>query len=1085
MRRIGIWAVAIGIVALTIAAQTQANARTEKEGIQAARLRCEYRVDPQGIDVVKPRLSWILESKSRDQKQTAYQVLAASSIQRLKKNEGDLWDSGKVQSDETTAIVYDGKSLPSGSACFWKVKVWDQGGNESQWSDPATWSAGLLNPEDWKAQWIGLDTEVTVKPTPEIINQTNWIWTEPTAHQSTVPGERFFRRSFEIPSGWDLAKAVCYITADDAFELFVNGQQVNNTVGFRVIHQVPIDRFLKPGRNSLAVMAANHGNSPNPAGLIVAVTIESQDGDVLEIISDAEWKASSKKLPNWQAANFDDASWPKASLLGKLGMASWGKIDISRQILPPAQYLRGTCSVASGKIKKASLYATALGIYQLYVNGQRIGEDYFSPGWTDYTKRIYYYTYDVTENLKRGDNAIGAILADGWYAGYIGYAYERNHYGRRLRLLCQLNIEYEDGTTQVIATGPDWKASLGPIVHADFLHGESYDARREMPGWNTAKFDDANWQKVTVGSDEVHPKVQAAVSQPVVAFEEVKPVTVSEPRPGEYVFDMGQNFAGVVRLRIKGKTGQTIQLRHAERLNPDGTIYTTNLRAASATDTYICKGGGTEIWQPYFTFHGFQYVELTGVESKPSLNTIVGLALSSDTPTAGTFVCSDPMVNQIQSNSVWTQRANFIDIPTDCPQRDERLGWTGDAQVYINTAAYHNDVHAFFTKWLVDLNDAQRDDGQYPMVAPLKVAGDDGGPAWADAGVICPGTIYKMYGDKRILETHYDQMAQFIAFCKNRCTDELLPPKEFHCFGDWLNINDDTPKDVIYMAYFGYSTQLMADIADALGKTADKARYNQLFEQIKVSFNKAYVQPNGKIKGDTQTAYVMAIAYDLLDDEMQQLAAEHLIRRIQECNWHLSTGFVGTKDLMLVLAKIGRNDIAYRLLHNDTFPSWGFSIKHGATSIWERWNGWTPEQGFGDPGMNSFAHYSFGAVCQWIFENVGGIQTDGPAFKHIVLKPRPGGKLTWAKTAYQSIRGEIETDWQVKDHVFHCRVTIPPNTTATLYLPAADAKSVLESKKPLDQANGILAAVYQSETMVLELGSGQYVFQSPLKQAAD
>lgn len=916
----------LGIIAasffLLTGCELEQDMQSKKVNLDTVYLRCEYRVNPLGIDVVNPRLSWELESDERGQKQTAYQVIVASSGDRLEQNEGNLWDSGKVQSDETTAIVYIGAPLTSEQDCFWKVKVWDRDDKASKWSQSAKWSVGLLKPEDWKAQWIGFDPA-------------------------------------------------------------------------KVIEQAP--------------------------------------------------QTESKQL-----------------------------------ILPPARYLRQDCSLAAKKIKKARLYATALGIYQIYVNGQRITQEYFSPGWTDYTKRIHYRTYDVTEILQDGDNAVGAILADGWYAGCVGWDNQRNHYGQHLRLLCQLSIEYEDGATQVIATGPDWKASSGPILQTDFLQGETYDARKEMPGWNTANFDNSNWQPVTVNSDEVHPRVQAAVSEPVVVFEEVKSVSVSEPTPGRYVFDMGQNFAGVVRIRVQGEAGQAIQLRHAERLNPDGTIYTTNLRGAAATDTYICKGSGEEIWQPYFTFHGFQYVELTGVDSRPELDAVVGLAISSDTPATGTFECSDPVVNKIQSNAVWTQRANFIDVPTDCPQRDERLGWTGDAQVYINTACYHNDVQAFFIKWLTDLMDAQRDDGQFPMVAPLKVAEGDGGPAWADAGVICPWVIYEMYGDKRVLESHYNAMRKFISFCKDRCTDELLPPEKFHCFGDWLNINDDTPKDVIYMAYFGLSTKLMANIAEVLGKTDDKANYNQLFERIKASFKKAYVQPDGKIKGDTQTAYVMAIAYDLLEDDMQKRASEHLVRRIEECNWHLSTGFVGTKDLMLVLAKIGRNDVAYRLLHNDTFPSWGFSIKHGATSIWERWNGWTPNEGFADPGMNSFAHYSFGAVCQWMFENIGGIQTEGPAFKHILLKPEPGGKLTWAKTNYRSIRGTIQTDWEVKDSTFHCCVTIPPNTTATLYLRAVAKESVYESGKMLQETNGILSMSYQAGTMVIKLDSGRYDFESRL-----
>lgn len=1072
MRQIYLWIVIGLVIGLTVYQHAQA----AEGGLEAGYLRCEYRVDPAGIDVVNPRLSWTLESSQRGQTQTAYQVLVASSLEQLENNTGNLWDSGKIQSDETRAIVYGGEPLTSGEDCFWKVKVWDKGGTDCGWSASAKWSMGLLNPSDWQAQWVGFDPAETTQSTPDVVGQAHWIWTDANAAQSTQPGSRYFRRSFEIPSNWQIKSGVCYITADDSFTLYVNGQSVKSGTTHTVLNQVPLTDYLHTGSNVLAVLATNDGDSANPAGLVAAVRIESEGGDVLDIISDGLWRTSPQVSANWQTAAFDDSAWFNAAVLGSFGMSPWQGTTLV--FLPPARYLRHDYSVAAKPIKKASLYTTALGLYQLYVNGQRVSQDYFSPGWTDHTKRIYYRTYNVTTILQGGENAIGAVLADGWYAGYVGFARQRNHYGQYLRLLCQLNIEYEDGTTQVIASGPDWKASLGPIRQADFLQGEFYDARKEMPGWNTGGYDDSSWSPVAVGSQEVNPTVQAAVSEPVVAFEEVMPISVSEPVAGHYVFNMGQNFAGVIRLRVQGQAGQTIQLRHAERLNPDGTIYTTNLRSAAATDTYVCKGDGVEIWQPYFTFHGFQYVELTGLNSTPGLDTVTGLALSSNTPTIGTFECSDAMVNKLQSNAVWTQRANFIDIPTDCPQRDERLGWTGDAQVYVNTAAYHNDVQAFFTKWLVDLEDSQRSDGQFPQVAPLKVAGDDGGPAWADAGVICPWTIYKMYGDKRILETHYDAMKRFIAFCKNRCTGELLPPASFHCFGDWLNINDNTPSDVIYMAYFGHSTDLMAQTAEVLGKTADAAVYRQLFEQIKTSFKTAYIDAEGKIKGDTQAGYVMAIAYDLLDEDAQALAAGHLVRRIKECNWHLATGFVGTKDLMLALAKIGRNDVAYRLLHNDTFPSWGFSIKYGATSIWERWNGWTPESGFADPGMNSFAHYSFGAVCQWMFENIGGIQTDGPAFKHILLKPQPGGKLTWAKTGYRSIRGYIKTDWKIVGSVFDCQVTIPPNTTATIYIPAINAQVVTESDQPAAQAEGVSFVKFENGFAVYTIQSGSYHFKS-------
>lgn len=1043
-------------------------------------LRCEYRTEPMGIDITSPRLSWQLRSNVRGQKQTAYQVYVASDAQLLNNDQPDMWDSGKVQSDNTTAIVYAGKPLASDHVYFWKVRVWDAGDTASGWSRPAEWSMGLLNAGDLQAKWIGYDIEETPIPMPEVLSRANWIWSASNANDGIEPGACYFRKVFNLPEDWIISKADCFYTADDFVELHVNGKLLRRFRNKKVIYEVSIIDYLKPGKNILAFQAKNEDDKASPAGFLAAVRIESTDGRTLDIATNGEWLMSTDEQSEWRTESFDDSSWSKAIIVGPLGIAPWEGTKPMKRLLPPARYFRTDFKTRDKKIKRACLYATALGIYQCFVNGQRVTDDYLSPGWTDYRTRVYYRTYDVTEQLRKGNNAIGGILADGWYAGYVGGGLRRNHYGHKTRFLSQLNIEYEDGTTQVASTGKNWKASTGPILYADLLQGEGYDARLEMPGWSTPDFDDSAWQPVIVGDTEVEPRIQAAVTAPVTVFSTIKPVSVSEPIRGKYVFDMGQNIAGIVRLKIRGREGQRIQVRHAERLNPNGTIYTTNLRTASATDVYICKGSGkTEVWQPHFTQHGFQYVEATGLDKKPDLDTVTGLVLTSDTPIVGSFECSNAMVNQLYSNIVWTQRMNFIDLPTDCPQRDERYGWTGDAQVYINTACYNNDVQSFFTKWLTDLTDAQRDDGQFPRYAPLKVNPTDGGPAWADAGVICPWTIYHMYGDTCILETHYDAMKKFIEFNRKRFTSELLPPNQFHCFGDWLNIDDETPHDVIYMAYFAHSANLFARIADALGKTDDAAAYYSLFEQLKASFSKAYIEPDGKIKGDSQAAYVLAIAYDLLDEAHQKLAAQHLARRIKECNGHLSTGFVGTKDLMLALAKIDRNDLAYQLLYKDTFPSWGFTIKHGATSIWERWYGWTPDKGFADPGMNSFAHYSFGAVGQWMFENIGGIKTDGPAFKKIIIHPQPDDAMTLAKTSYHSIRGLIQSNWKIKNSRFILDVIIPPNTTAIVFIPNRDTEQILESGIIAQKANSVTLLRQKGKCTVYQVGSGHYTFETP------
>jgi alpha-L-rhamnosidase len=1036
-------------------------------GLAADNLRCEYRVDPLGIDVTQPRLSWIVQSSERGQKQTAYQIMVSSTKENLSAEKGDLWDSKKVQGDETICVVYAGTPLKSDQTCFWKVRVWDKDGKPSGWSTPACWSMGLLDGQDWKAQWIGLDVPPPQGAVGEF-QKAKWIWSSQMKSSTASPGKIYFRTDIELPGDAVIVKAVCHLAADDSAQLLIEGKEVGTQKGWQATRAMDIKGRLRPGHNVLTFAATNDGQSANPAGMIAAVVIDLQDGQKKMICTDGQWQVS----PNNQDP------WVNADVIGDPGCQPWGQIGAAGMILPPARYLRHEFAV-SKTVKRAYLHVTSLGIYQLYLNGQRISQDYFSPGWTDYDKRVYYRTYDITSSLKPGPNAAGAILADGWYAGYVGYNGKRNHYGRNLRLMGQMCIEYTDGSNEIIATDPGWKASTGPILEADFLMGETYDSGRELTGWDKAGFDDSTWIRVNTGK-ESNPQVQAAVSNPVVVFKELSPVSLSEPVSGKYVFNMGQNFAGVVRLKVRGKAGQAVQLRFAERLNPDGTIYTVNLRRARATDTYICKGKGTEIWQPMFTFHGFQYVELTGLDYKPGLDAITGIAFSSDTPTAGSFECSDPMINTLYSNICWTQRMNFIDIPTDCPQRDERLGWTGDAQVYIRTATLNTDCHAFFTKWLVDLSDAQRADGQFPQVAPVKPGDDDGGSAWADAGVICPWTIYQVYGDRRLLQRQYPSMVKFIEFCKNRSTSQMLPPEKYHTYGDWLNIKDDTPKEVIYTAYFAYSTKLTARIAEVLGKTDDAKEFNALYDVIKQSFNKAYVADDGKIKGDTQTAYILAIAFDLVEGDNYQFAAKRLVELIEKRDWHLSTGFIGTKDLMLVLARIGRNDVAYRLLHNDTFPSWGFSIKHGATSIWERWNGWTPEEGFGDPGMNSFAHYSFGAVYQWMAENIGGIHAGDVAYKKIVIKPAPGGKLTWAETTYNSIHGIIATGWKIEKDKLLLAVAIPANTTALVYVPASSVDAVKEGSKAAKDAEGVKFVRMENGNAVFEVESGIYHFVSAI-----
>ncbi len=726
-------------------------------------------------------------------------------------------------------------------------------------------------------------------------------------------------------------------------------------------------------------------------------------------------------------------------------------------------------------VASARLYATALGLYEFHINGKRVGDHVLAPDWTDYRKRVRYQVYDVTSFLKTGKNAVAALLGNGWYSGHIGNG-GFQFFGAEPALLAQLEVTCSDGSVERIETDASWRVHPSRILASDFFLGESYDATKEVAGWDAPGLNAKFWPTVSV-REEPQRQIEAQVMQPVRELAELKPKALTEPKPGHWTFDMGQNMVGFVRLKVSAPAGSKITLRHAEMLNPDGTIYTTNLRGAPSVDTYICNGAATETWQPTFTFHGFRYVELSGLTHKPDLDAVTGVVIGSDTPRAGEFTCSDPRINQLESNIHWGQRGNYVSIPTDCPQRDERLGWMGDAQVFVRTATMNADVAAFFTKWLVDVDDGQSPEGAYGDVSPNTMGGK-GTPAWADAGVICPWTIYQAYGDRRILEKHLPAMTRWIEWCRKHSDGLIRDRDRGGDYGDWLSIGAETPKDLIGTAYFAYSTDLLARSYRAVGNIAEAEKYEQLFRDIKAAFIKRYVKPDGRIQGNTQCCYVMALKFNLLPDELRGKAVQYLVDGIRAKNGHLSTGFVGVSYLLPELTRAGKLDSAFGLLMQDTFPSWLFSVKHGATTIWERWDGWTPDKGFQNPGMNSFNHYSLGSCGQWLFESLAGIglDPDHPGYKHIIVHPHAGGGLTWAKASLRSIHGPIASSWKVQGKEFALDVTIPANTTATVYMPAASEDTVRESGKPAAEAEGVKFLRAENGEAVYEVQSGSYKF---------
>jgi alpha-L-rhamnosidase len=700
-------------------------------------------------------------------------------------------------------------------------------------------------------------------------------------------------------------------------------------------------------------------------------------------------------------------------------------------------------------VRSARAYITSKGMYEAFINGTRIGNDYLTPGWTSYKKRLQYQVYDVTTLVGNGNNVIGTMLGNGWYRGPLAWEKNKKIYGDKTALLFQLEITYTDGTTERINSDTSWKLSLGPIRSSEIYHGEVYDARQEKAGWMKTGFDDSGW-KTPQSLNDAKDFLIATYGPPVKKHETFKPVKIFTTPKGELVADFGQNLVGLLQLRVKGKAGDKIMVHHAEVLDKDGNFYIDNLRAAKAQIEYTLKGGGEEVYEPHFTFMGFRYVKIEGFSGQLTTENLMATTLYSDMAPTGTFSSSHPLINQLQHNIQWGQKGNFLDVPTDCPQRDERLGWTGDAQVFSRTAAYNMNTAAFFTKWLKDVAADQRADGAVPFVIPNVLGeGASASAGWADVATIIPWNMYRAYGDLRILENQYESMKNWVGYMEKNSKDNLWNTG-FH-FGDWLfyrpgDDNDGraavTDKYLIAQSFYIYSTQLVINAAKALGKTEDEKRYTDLLGKIKDAYFKEYMTPNGRLVSSTQTAYVLALNFDILPDDLRAQAAEKLASNVKSYGNHLTTGFLGTPYLCHVLTRFGYTDVAYALLMQESYPSWLYPVKMGATTIWERWDGIKPDGTFQTPGMNSFNHYAYGAIGDWMYRTITGLQEATPGYKEIVIAPQPGGNLTQASAELNTLYGTAKSAWKIENGVLKVDVTIPANTTAEIVLPkASDVRS--------------------------------------------
>ncbi|WP_248926958.1 family 78 glycoside hydrolase catalytic domain [Paenibacillus hamazuiensis] len=790
------------------------------------------------------------------------------------------------------------------------------------------------------------------------------------------------------------------------------------------------------------------------------------------------------------ATGWSDTAYWETGLMGADGWkAEWiGAPQGDGIAEEQSPYLRRAFEVR-GSIAKARIYATALGLYELELNGQRVGESYFTPGWTSYNHRLQYQTYDVTPLVQEGGNAIGALLGKGWYSGALTWLNKRELYGDRPALLLQLHLTYADGREEVVVSDGGWKAAGSPILMSELYHGETYDARLERPGWSTGAYDDAGWLPVDIFP---HAKtvIIAQENEPVRKAEHLKPAQLIKTPAGETVVDMGQNMVGWVRFTVRGKPGQEVMLEHAEVLDNDGNFYTENLRSAKQQIRYIIGSGEPETYEPTFTFQGFRYLRLTGFAEPVRLEDFTGVVLHSAMERTGHFTCSDPLVNQLQHNILWGQKGNFLDVPTDCPQRDERLGWTGDAQMFIRTATFLMNVAPFFTKWLRDLKADQREDGGVPFVIPnvLEFGEDDdkhSSAAWGDAAVICPWTLYVTYGDKRILEEQFESMKIWVEYIRSQGDNPYLWNTGFH-FGDWLGLDSKpdsyigaTDRDLIATAFYAYSTSLVVKAAQVIGAKEDEAKYAELYENIVREFTREFVTPSGRLSVSTQTAQLLVLMFGLVDGAARERAQDKLMQLLEGSRFHLTTGFVGTPYLNLVLSDIGKHETACKLLFQTDYPSWLYQVTKGATTIWEHWDGIKEDGSFWSKDMNSFNHYAYGSIGDWLYRRVAGIDADEkrPGYKHIVLQPTPSPGMTWAEASLESMYGKIASSWKMEgDHMLEINVTVPANTTATLRLPGAGAASWTESEAPLAEAKGVMIVESGEQGAAVALGSGEYRF---------
>ena len=1047
--------------------------------LRTTRLRCEYRTDPFGIDVTRPRLSWILESTDvgqRNLRQSAYHILVASSLEGLESGRGDLWDSGKVLSGTSIQIEYAGKPLASRMRAWWKVKVWDQAGQSSAWSQPAAWSMGLLDPTDWQAKWIGLDGGAGIA---EEIEDAHWI-------SSSDPGNgpRSFQGIFNVPTDNPVSSGIMMITGSNAITVFVNGTKISSAAGRSTPQLVAADitSTLRVGDNFVAV-AIEPGSSQLPPRIIGGLTLDLADGTILHLRTGENWKVSDREATEVPERGLNDAGWSTAHV-----------VDLPVPVaLPPvrtrlpARLLRKEFKL-SGQVRRATAYISGVGVYELYINGRQISDEVLAPNLSDYDKRVYYRTHDVSEFLQTGSNAVGVFLGNGRYFSLRNYIPHTQTFGYP-KLILQIEIEFENGSTQILFSNDTWKiTSDGPIRANNEYDGEEYDARLELDGWNQVAYSDAAWQAAEL-VDAPTGRLSAQMNGPIRVVHEMKPVKITQPRPGVYVFDMGQNMVGWCRMHVAGTRGTRIRLRHAETLRDDGMLYTDNLRSARATDIYVLRGSVAESYQPRFTYHGFRYVELTGFPGTPTLSTIVGQVVHDALDQHADFVTSNDLLNHIYKNVLWGVKGNYRSIPSDCPQRDERQGWLGDRSSESKGETFMFDVSSFYTKWIADIEDSMTPQGALDDVAPgyWKFYSDD--VTWPATFIIVAAAIHEQYGDRRIIQDHYPAMKRWMDYMTAQIKDDLMPRDTY---GDWcvppesltlIHSKDParlTSPEVLGTTYFYYLLRLMSQFAVVAGRLADQQEFDKLADRVNSAFNAKYFHADTNTYANgSQTSSILPLAFGMVPEAHRIAVATALAQNIRlKTDSHIGTGLIGTQWIMRTLSHNGYADLACQIATQNTYPSWGYMIGRGATTIWELWNGDTA-----DPAMNSRNHLMLvGDLAIWLYENLAGMRADlnDPGFKHIIIQPTVAGDLRFVRASHDSPHGKIAIAWERANSRFTLNVSIPANTTATVYVPAKERKLVREGGHNVIHSNGVRFSRMENGAAVYKVGSGSYSFTSSI-----